>query len=78
MVVVPKRFQNLPYNGKRIFKKFYDRSLKKFKSDSVALKLAYCAVRKKYFCVNGKWKVRPDANDTDTTSIDSSSLEEND
>lgn len=69
--MLPKCYQNLPYNGKRIFEKFYKRSLHKYKSERIATKLACCAVRKKYINLNGTWQARPDANDTDTTSIDS-------
>lgn len=66
--MLPKCYQNLPYNGKRIFKKFYDRSLQKYKSTQIATKLACCAVRKKYMLINGKWQPRPDANNSDTTT----------
>ncbi|UZE89766.1 ChaB2 [Parapoynx stagnalis nucleopolyhedrovirus] len=65
---LPKNYNNLPYNGKRIFEKFYNRSLEIYKSKKIALKLANCAVRKKYMYLNNIWYVRPDANDTDTTS----------
>ncbi|AJD09251.1 hypothetical protein [Condylorrhiza vestigialis mutiple nucleopolyhedrovirus] len=70
--MLPDTLHNLPYNGKRIFNKFYDRSLHKFKSTKVATKLAVCAVRKKYMLINGRWQVRPDANNSDTTSSSSS------
>ncbi|USC25908.1 hypothetical protein [Palpita vitrealis nucleopolyhedrovirus] len=66
--MVPKCYQNLPYNGKRIFKKFYDRALQKYKSTQIAYKLACCAVRKKYMFIDGKWQTRLDANNSDTTS----------
>ncbi|ANF29729.1 chaB-like protein [Catopsilia pomona nucleopolyhedrovirus] len=69
--MLPKYYQNLPYNGKRIFEKFYDRSLEKYNSKRLATKLACCAVRKKYMYIDGKWQARADANYTDTTSTDS-------
>lgn len=65
---LPKNYISLPYNGKRIFKKFYYRSLQKYKSERIALKLACCAVRKKYIYLNNRWHVRSDANNSDTTS----------
>ncbi|AAC59062.1 FP [Orgyia pseudotsugata multiple nucleopolyhedrovirus] len=71
--MLPEKLHNLPHNGKRIFYKFYDRSLRKFGSREVAVKLAVCAVRKKYTLVRGQWRARPDANDADTTSSSSSS-----
>lgn len=69
----PKKYYSLPSNGKRIFKKFYDRSLQKYKSERIALKLACCAVRKKYIFINNKWHVRSEANNSDTTSSSESS-----
>ena len=74
--MLPENLQNLPHNGKRIFYKFYERSLRKFGSKQVAAKLAVCAVRKKYTRVHGQWQARPDANDTDTTSSESSSSDD--
>ncbi|ABI13844.1 hypothetical protein AGNV_102 [Anticarsia gemmatalis nucleopolyhedrovirus] len=70
--MLPDSLHNLPYNGKRIFNKFYDRSLQKFNSAEIATKLAVCAVRKKYMLIDGRWQARPDANDSDTTSSSSS------
>jgi cation transport regulator ChaB len=70
---LPKHYNILPYNGKRIFKKFYNRSLEIYKSEKIALKLANCAVRKKYMYLNNTWYVRPDANESDTTSSSDSS-----
>lgn len=71
--MLPKTLHNLPHNGKRIFYKFYDRSFRKFGSKEIAVKLAVCAVRKKYTFIDGQWKARFDANDADTTSSSSSS-----
>jgi hypothetical protein len=76
--MLPDSLHNLPYNGKRIFNKFYTRSLHKFNSTRIATKLAVCAVRKKYMLVNGRWQARPDANNTDTTSSSSSSSSSSD
>ncbi|ABL75996.1 Mv-ORF44 peptide [Maruca vitrata nucleopolyhedrovirus] len=73
--MLPKYYQNLPYNGKRIFEKFYDRSLKKYKSTQIATKLACCAVRKKYMFIDGKWQPRIDANNSDTTSTEDTDTE---
>ncbi|AKN80989.1 ChaB-A-like protein [Lonomia obliqua multiple nucleopolyhedrovirus] len=72
-MLLPKKYQTLPYNGKRIFEKIYNRSLNVYKSERVALKLACCAVRKKYLFLNNTWQARPDANQSDTTSTDSTS-----
>ncbi|QDL56985.1 CHAB-LIKE-1 [Dione juno nucleopolyhedrovirus] len=71
--MLPEKLHNLPHNGKRIFYKFYERSVRKFNSKTIAVKLAVCAVRKKYSLVDGQWRARPDANDADTTSSSSSS-----
>ncbi|AHD25579.1 chaB-like protein [Choristoneura murinana nucleopolyhedrovirus] len=70
--MLPEKLHNLPHNGKRIFHKFYDRSLCKFGSKEIAVKLAVCAVRKKYTLVNGQWRPKLNANDADTTSSSSS------
>nr|AFS51971.1 DekiORF94 [Dendrolimus kikuchii nucleopolyhedrovirus] len=69
-MILPRCYYNLPYNGKRIFEKFYERSLQKYKSKQVARKLACCAVRKKYIYINNQWRARSDANNTDTTSTE--------
>ncbi|AUR45116.1 chab-like protein [Spilosoma obliqua nucleopolyhedrosis virus] len=69
--MLPQKLHNLPHNGKRIFYKFYDRSLRKFGSKEIAVKLAVCAVRKKYTLIDGQWRARPDANEADTTSSSS-------
>nr|UIX56218.1 FP protein [Hyphantria cunea nucleopolyhedrovirus]UIX56363.1 FP protein [Hyphantria cunea nucleopolyhedrovirus] len=69
--MLPEKLHNLPHNGKRIFYKFYDRSLRKFGSKEIAVKVAVCAVRKKYTLVDGQWRARADANDADTTSSSS-------
>ncbi|AAK85618.1 hypothetical protein [Epiphyas postvittana nucleopolyhedrovirus] len=76
--MLPNKLRNLPYNGKRIFYKFYKRSLHKFNSTKIAYKLAVCAVRKKYMLIHGRWQARPDANQTDTTSSSSSDTDSND
>ncbi|AOT85550.1 cyun92 [Cyclophragma undans nucleopolyhedrovirus] len=69
-MILPKCYYNLPYNGKRIFEKFYERSLQKYKSKQVARQLACCAVRKKYIYINNRWHARSDANKSDTTSTE--------
>lgn len=74
--MLPDKLRNLPYNGKRIFYKFYERSLHKFNSAKIATKLAVCAVGKKYTFVDGQWRPRPDANDADTTSSSDSGSNE--
>lgn len=70
--MLPEQLHNLPHNGKRIFHKFYDRSLRRFGSPEIAARLAVCAVRKKYTLIGGQWRARPDANAADTTSSSSS------
>ncbi|AGR57127.1 ChaB-like protein [Choristoneura rosaceana nucleopolyhedrovirus] len=69
--MLPEKLYNLPHNGKRIFYKFYDRSLRKFGSKEIAVKLAVCAVRKKYTQINGQWQPKSNVNDADTTSSSS-------
>jgi hypothetical protein len=63
---------NLPYHGKRIYKKVYNRSLQLYKSEQIANQLACYAVKKKYINKNGVWHTRVNANDTDTTTDNSS------
>jgi cation transport regulator ChaB len=70
---LPPSTRNLPYHGKRIFMKFFNRALKKYNSDKEATKVAWQAVKRKYYKHNDQWLSRPDANDEDTTTTSSDS-----
>ncbi|AKN80573.1 Cation transporter protein A [Perigonia lusca single nucleopolyhedrovirus] len=69
---LPKSTQHLPYNGKRIFLKFYNRGLKMTRSDVHATQLAWIAVKRKYYKHNGQWVPYADDNEFDTTTTDES------
>nr|WRQ96853.1 ChaB-Like [Mamestra configurata nucleopolyhedrovirus B]WRQ97014.1 macoB127 [Mamestra configurata nucleopolyhedrovirus B] len=67
---LPTSTQKLPYNGKIIYMKFFNRAYEKYHSDATADKLAWQAVRRKYVKHNHTWVPRVDANSYDTTTTD--------
>lgn len=70
---LPTTTKNLPYNGKRIFLKFFNRTYRKSKSEAASSKAAWRAVKRKYIKNRyGDWAARADANDYDTTTTDTS------
>ncbi|AJD80741.1 hypothetical protein [Pseudoplusia includens SNPV IE] len=72
---LPASTYSLPYNGKRIFLKFFNRAYIKTKSEPISFKIAWQAVKRKYVHnKDGEWVARKDANDYDTT--DTSSTDE--
>ncbi|ADD73768.1 ORF59 [Lymantria xylina nucleopolyhedrovirus] len=70
---LPSSTRALPYNGKRIYLKFYNKSIKMRNSPSVADAIAWTAVKRKYYCDAGEWLPFADANDYDTTPTEDSS-----
>jgi cation transport regulator ChaB len=69
---LPTSTHNLPYNGKRIYLKFFNRAYEKSHSDVTASKVAWQAVKRKYTKRNNEWVARKDANKYDTTTTSSS------
>lgn len=66
--------QSLPYHAKRIYIKFYERAKQIYGSDKIACRVAWSAVKRKYYQLrNGKWVPYADDNDFDTTTTDSES-----
>nr|ANS70945.1 ChaB domain protein 2 [Lymantria dispar multiple nucleopolyhedrovirus] len=79
MLDLPHSTRALPYNGKRIYLKFYNNSIKMGHSPSTANVIAWTAVERKYYCdQKGEWKAFRDANDYDTTTTDDDDEEEED
>lgn len=70
ITALPTSTQNLPYNGKRIYLKFFNRAHEKYRSDEAADKVAWQAVKRKYIKRNHEWVARTDANCYDTTTDD--------
>ncbi|QAT90385.1 ChaB-like protein [Spodoptera exempta nucleopolyhedrovirus] len=67
---LPVNTRVLPYQGKRIYMKFFNRAYENYKSDVTASKIAWQAVKRKYKKVGENWVPRKDANQYDTTSTD--------
>ncbi|AHH82627.1 ChaB2 [Buzura suppressaria nucleopolyhedrovirus] len=65
---LPQSVTHLPYHGKRIFIKFYNKSIDLDISPMGAYRIAWSAVRKKYYKHNSVWVPYANANDYDTTS----------
>ncbi|QYC92759.1 ChaB-2 [Trabala vishnou gigantina nucleopolyhedrovirus] len=71
---LPISTQNLPYNGKRIFLKFYIKSLNMGISKEDSITIAWSAVQRKYYLSNdGQWLAYSDANCYDTTDDEENS-----
>ncbi|AUV65374.1 ChaB-like [Alphabaculovirus myunipunctae] len=70
---LPTSTHNLPYNGKRIYLKFFNRAYEKYGNEATAAKIAWQAVKRKYYKRNDEWIVRADANEYDTTTTDDTS-----
>ncbi|AIU41285.1 chaB [Sucra jujuba nucleopolyhedrovirus] len=68
---LPFTVQQLPYNGKRIFIKFYNKCIQLGMSKLAAYRIAWSAVRKKYYRSDDRWLPFTDANEYDTTSSES-------
>lgn len=67
---LPTSTRALPYNGKRIYLKFYNKSIKMRNSPTTADAIAWTAVKRKYYCERGEWLPFADANDYDTTTTE--------
>ena len=67
---LPASTRVLPYQGKRIFMKFYNRSYEKYQNDVTASIIAWEAVKRKYIKVDDEWIPRCDANEYDTTTTE--------
>nr|WAK98412.1 ORF62 [Lymantria dispar multiple nucleopolyhedrovirus] len=67
---LPTSTRTLPYNGKRIYLKFYNKSIKMRNSPTTADAIAWTAVKRKYYCDRGEWLPFADANDYDTTTTE--------
>lgn len=67
---LPTSTRALPYNGKRIYLKFYNKSIKMRNSPTTADAIAWTAVKRKYYCDRGEWLPFADANDYDTTTTE--------
>nr|AMO27734.1 ChaB-like peptide [Lymantria dispar multiple nucleopolyhedrovirus] len=67
---LPTSTRALPYNGKRIYLKFYNKSIKMRHSPTAADAIAWTAVKRKYYCHDGEWLPFADANDYDTTTTE--------
>ncbi|AGR56800.1 Chab-2 [Hemileuca sp. nucleopolyhedrovirus] len=69
---LPKSTLSLPYHGKRIFLKFYTKSIQLCMSKKAASRIAWKAVKRKYYKTpNGTWKPYDDSNSFDTTCTSS-------
>nr|AJR20337.1 ChaB-2 [Lymantria dispar multiple nucleopolyhedrovirus]AQQ80084.1 ChaB-2 [Lymantria dispar multiple nucleopolyhedrovirus] len=73
---LPTSTRALPYNGKRIYLKFYNKSIKMRNSPTTADAIAWTAVKRKYYCDRGEWLPFADANDYDTTTTEEEEEEE--
>ncbi|AWW14402.1 ChaB2 [Hyposidra talaca nucleopolyhedrovirus] len=65
---LPQSVAHLPHHGKRIFLKFYNKSIDLDISPMGAYRIAWSAVRRKYYKRDGVWVPYANANDYDTTS----------
>ncbi|ADB84394.1 ChaB2 [Apocheima cinerarium nucleopolyhedrovirus] len=72
---LPQSTQSLPFHGKRIFHKYYVKSLNMNISTNDAAKVAWSAVRRKYYKSGGLWVPFVDDNEFDTTSCSSDDSE---
>lgn len=77
---LPASTRALPYHGKRIFRKSFNEAYERHGNEQTAFRVAWAAVHRKYEKRNGRWKARPDANEYDTTTTDTTdtSTEEDD
>ncbi|ABY65759.1 chaB2 [Orgyia leucostigma nucleopolyhedrovirus] len=75
---LPRLTSALPYHGKRIFFKFYNRGIRMGLSAESARRVAWVAVKRKYYKVDGCWLPYLDDNDFDTTDDDDDDNDNND
>ncbi|AIZ48662.1 asb105 [Agrotis segetum nucleopolyhedrovirus B] len=75
---LPASTQVLPFEGKRIYMKFFNRAYEKYHSDAAAARIAWQAVKRKYTKVNDEWVPRRDANEYDTTTTEEEEEEDED
>ncbi|ABI35803.1 ChaB2 [Ectropis obliqua nucleopolyhedrovirus] len=68
---LPVSTLHLPYHGKRIFLKYYTQCLERCMTKKGATKVAWSAVKRKYYKKNGIWVAFADDNDFDTTTTNS-------
>nr|WUR10805.1 chaB3 [Calliteara abietis nucleopolyhedrovirus] len=73
---LPKPVKLLPHQGQRIFVKFYTRATKMGICAEAAYKIAWSAVKRKYYKANGRWVPYTDDNDFDTTPSNSDDEDE--
>ncbi|QWO71583.1 ChaB2 [Orgyia pseudotsugata single capsid nuclopolyhedrovirus] len=73
---LPRLTHTLPFHGRRIFLKFYNRGMRMGLSKQAANRVAWVAVKKKYYKIDGCWLPYADDNYFDTTSSDSDSTED--
>ncbi|QNV47826.1 ac60-like protein [Alphabaculovirus altersperidaniae] len=76
IVELPASTRVLPYQGKRIYMKFFNRAYEKYRSDITAAQIAWQAVKRKYIKVDGTWIPRCEANEYDTTTTEEEEEEE--
>ncbi|AAG53795.1 unknown [Helicoverpa armigera nucleopolyhedrovirus] len=67
---LPSTVQHLPYHGKRIFLKVFNRAIETYRDESTAFRVAWSAVKRKYVKMGTRWVARADANEHDTTTDD--------
>lgn len=68
---LPQSVQRLPYEAKRIFLKTFNSSIKYYRNEQTAFRIAWSSVKRKYYKSNsGLWISYSNANDYDTTSTD--------
>ncbi|ACO53481.1 chaB [Euproctis pseudoconspersa nucleopolyhedrovirus] len=68
---LPPSTRRLPFHAKRIFLKFYTKSLSMRMSKEDAIKIAWSAVKRKYYKNNNRqWVAYVDDNEFDTTTSD--------
>ncbi|QHB21696.1 ChaB-2 [Artaxa digramma nucleopolyhedrovirus] len=68
---LPLSTRHLPFHGKRIFLKFYTKSVSMHMSKSDACTVAWAAVKRKYYKNNNhQWIAYADDNEFDTTPDD--------
>lgn len=77
MSKLPADAKRLPYNGKRIFIKFYTRA-RKYSDERGSINIAWRAVFRKYYCENNSWHAHDDANNYDTTTTTDDDTSTND
>ncbi|AXS67711.1 chaB-like protein [Cryptophlebia peltastica nucleopolyhedrovirus] len=67
---LPSAVKRLPYNGRRIYMKFFNRAYKNYKSKVSANSIAWSAVKRKYYKKNYRWLAYTNDNDFDTTDTE--------